>query len=599
MVKEVQKRKINKEEEIHISSSDSSSGDEKELMLKNPLKWWSLQGKRNPTETKRITLPSTIKLIYVTLAFVPRLALYGLVFALGQCCRAVAKLFCSSVGAPHLANKRILYISDYMPPQVHGIALRVSQYTKYLRSNGHEVHVYTCCVESRARTSFDHPTLPFVANPFNSGNQISYTAGIKLAWALGAESWDIVHVFYPNALGLFVLPACRWRGIASYCSHHVAMDDYANRYLQIPGSPLLQRIMFLLYNFLYDACYRWPASYWGDVNASMTQTFVKRHLPLAAKYSHVATIGSGVDTQRFQRRIPTNPDLLWLWCDSQCASEREALCKRIGAPTNAIIWLMVQRLAPEKDIHIALDALASLAQQRKKMNKELDVWLVIAGDGPAREGLEKRAEQLFTNDKNAPGRVTFLGAVPNARLPSLYRAANVFLTCSRSETFGLTVTEALACGACVALPRCPVFDELYGHVLPESWRYDADDKCGGHLALIDAAQAAASIEASAWLEANPIDASWSAAAQDLDRQYDQAVKRGKTKYTSLRSYVQKRLIHLGRASLLLVAFYFVLSYYWRNIYCAAQCRIFLPSLPKPVRALCILTFIIALEWCHC
>lgn len=548
---------------------------------------------RERSDAKRITLPSLIILVYVSLAFLPRLALYGCIFVVGQLCRAVAKVVCHSVGAPHAANKRVLIITDYMPPQCHGIALRVSQYTKHLRAAGHEVHVYTCCVESRACTSFDHPTLPFVSNPFNSGNQISYSVGVKLAWALGAESWDIVHIFYPNMLGLFVLPACRWRGIASYCSHHVDMDYYARKYVQIDGWPILERVARFVVFTLYDACYRLPATFWGDVNASMTKIFVEKHLPAAVKHSYVATIGSGVDTMRFNRgdhRSDTNGGL----------SERESLLLRIGAPHGAKIWLMVQRLAPEKDTHIAIEALALLAT---RCRDSTDIpFLVIAGDGPARDSLERRAEALFAANGSVE-RVHFLGAVPNAQLAALYRAADVFVTCSCSETFGLTVTEALACGSCVALPKCAVFDELYGDVLPANWRYNPDDPCGAPAALLDAIEAASSTSATNWLRENPVEVSWEAAARDLDDQYTQAVKRGRTKYSTGRQYLQKRLIHLGRAFLLAVSLYYVLSFYYRKMFCTDDviyfCHAFFPTVPRPVRIVALFTSIIALEWAHC
>ena len=41
------------------------------------------------------------------------------------------------------------------------------------------------------------------------------------------------------------------------------------------------------------------------------------------------------------------------------------------------------------------------------------------------------------------------------------RAADLFVTCSTSETYGLTVLEALACGTPAVLPHCGVFDELW------------------------------------------------------------------------------------------------------------------------------------------
>ena len=74
--------------------------------------------------------------------------------------------------------------------------------------------------------------------------------------------------------------------------------------------------------------------------------------------------------------------------------------------------------------------------------------------------------------------VTFTGNVKNDRLPPLYRAADAFVTCSTSETFGLTVLEALACGTPAVLPHCSVFDELWEARLPAEWMYNHGEAAG-------------------------------------------------------------------------------------------------------------------------
>ena len=68
--------------------------------------------------------------------------------------------------------------------------------------------------------------------------------------------------------------------------------------------------------------------------------------------------------------------------------------------------------------------------------------------------------------------MTFVGNLSQTALPPLYRAADVFVTCSTSETYGLTVLEALACGTPVVLPHCGVFDELWDeHDGRAAWFY--------------------------------------------------------------------------------------------------------------------------------
>ena len=64
---------------------------------------------------------------------------------------------------------------------------------------------------------------------------------------------------------------------------------------------------------------------------------------------------------------------------------------------------------------------------------------VVVGDGPARAELEQR----FTD-------AHFLGALSGRALAGAYAGADVFVFPSRTDTFGLVMIEALACGTPVA-----------------------------------------------------------------------------------------------------------------------------------------------------
>lgn len=65
---------------------------------------------------------------------------------------------------------------------------------------------------------------------------------------------------------------------------------------------------------------------------------------------------------------------------------------------------------------------------------------VVAGDGDDRQRLEAVAAEL------APGVVRFLGFVPDADLPDLYRLADLYVMPSTEEGFGIVYLEAAACG---------------------------------------------------------------------------------------------------------------------------------------------------------
>lgn len=84
---------------------------------------------------------------------------------------------------------------------------------------------------------------------------------------------------------------------------------------------------------------------------------------------------------------------------------------------------------------------------RVSVEKNIDAFLqldlpgskVVAGDGPALAALRRRH-----------GDVLFLGMQDGEQLARLYSAADVFVFPSRTDTFGLVLLEALACGLPVA-----------------------------------------------------------------------------------------------------------------------------------------------------
>jgi glycosyltransferase involved in cell wall biosynthesis len=95
-----------------------------------------------------------------------------------------------------------------------------------------------------------------------------------------------------------------------------------------------------------------------------------------------------------------------------------------------------RRLVPRMGIDVLLDAWQSFARSRD------DVLLVVAGEGPERERLEKRVEELAIANT-----VRFTGALTDEELVAHYQAADVCVVPSLAlEGFGLVVLESLACG---------------------------------------------------------------------------------------------------------------------------------------------------------
>ena len=87
--------------------------------------------------------------------------------------------------------------------------------------------------------------------------------------------------------------------------------------------------------------------------------------------------------------------------------------------------------------------------------KNTDATLVLGGSGHQTEHLRMFTELLGLSD-----RIKFAGYIAEENLGDYYAAADVFISPSRAEPFGLTITEALAAGAQVVATPSGVRETL-------------------------------------------------------------------------------------------------------------------------------------------
>ncbi|HEX5504928.1 MAG TPA: glycosyltransferase [Thermomicrobiales bacterium] len=108
---------------------------------------------------------------------------------------------------------------------------------------------------------------------------------------------------------------------------------------------------------------------------------------------------------------------------------------RWGIRDDQTTLLTVNQLHPRKRLDLCLRAVTAARAQG------VAARALIAGDGAARGELEALARAL-----GLAGAVTFCGFVPDADLPALYAACDIYLHTGRAESFGLSVLEAAASG---------------------------------------------------------------------------------------------------------------------------------------------------------
>lgn len=111
------------------------------------------------------------------------------------------------------------------------------------------------------------------------------------------------------------------------------------------------------------------------------------------------------------------------------------------APSELSI-LYAGRIQPLKGLELAVRALEQLVPS---LGEEVSLTIVGGASGPS--GVAE-IERLVTlaDALGFGGRVVLVGPQRHDRLPTYYRAADVLVMCSHSESFGLTALEAHACG---------------------------------------------------------------------------------------------------------------------------------------------------------
>jgi D-inositol-3-phosphate glycosyltransferase len=121
--------------------------------------------------------------------------------------------------------------------------------------------------------------------------------------------------------------------------------------------------------------------------------------------------------------------------------DRPQARRALGLPAEGPLLLFVGRIQPLKGVEVAVRALAALGSRHR------DAHLVIVGgpSGPRGQAEVDRLRALVASE-GLHDRVRFIAPVPHELLSTYYRAADVCLVPSRSESFGLVALEAAACG---------------------------------------------------------------------------------------------------------------------------------------------------------
>jgi glycosyltransferase involved in cell wall biosynthesis len=311
-----------------------------------------------------------------------------------------------------------LFTNNYLP-FTGGVTIAVETLRGGLEERGHEVWIFAPEFPARPageRRVVRYPSIPAPTYPEFS---LAIPWSSRIAERVRALDVDLFHAHHPFLLGPTARRLADRLGRPLVFTYHTRYEKYAH-YVPLTRA-LVER-----------AAVRLSTRFANRADAVIAPgTVIRDELRSRGVRSRIAVVPTGIDLERFR------------------PGDGAGARRRLGLSADDPVLLYVGRLDREKSVGRILAAFERLAGTIRR------AWLVVVGHGTEAGRLREIARASRVGD-----RVRFLGVRPHAEVADCYRAADLFLFASETETQGLVLAEAAACGLPAVAVSAPGCDEV-------------------------------------------------------------------------------------------------------------------------------------------
>jgi len=234
---------------------------------------------------------------------------------------------------------------------------------------------------------------------------------------------DIIHVHHPFWMGRKGYYMAKKMDIPLVYTYHTRLELYAH-YVPLPGVLFRNLISHYMVRRFANRC-----------DGVVVPTYsAEEYLRAVGVKTHITVLPTGIDFKKFE---------------SIDKSEAEKIRSRYVSDDKYLL-ITVSRLGKEKNLDFLLDTIA-FAKERA----DFDFKLVMLGEGPYRDELEKKIDDL-----NLRKTVFLTGVVEPDDMGYYYSAADLFVFASKSETQGMVILEAMSAGLPVLTVRSSGIDDV-------------------------------------------------------------------------------------------------------------------------------------------
>lgn len=311
--------------------------------------------------------------------------------------------------------------TDTYFPQVSGVATSIKTLKNELERQGNQVYIFTTTDPHVDKDTYEQNIFRFSSIPF-----ISFTdrriavRGLFQAYEIAKElNLDIVHTQTEFSMGMIGKFVAKNLNIPVVHTYHTMYEDYLH---YVANGKLLKPVHVKEGTLAF--CY-----HLSGVIAPSDRVLDK--LTDYGVKSDIRIIPTGIDVDMYAEEIKTD------------------IRQEYHISEETPLMLSISRLAYEKNISEVIDYLPKILEQVP------NAMLMIVGDGPAKDDLISQTKALQLNDH-----VIFTGEVENDHVNAFYRACDVLVSTSKSESQGLTYIEAMAAGLPVVVSASDYTDSL-------------------------------------------------------------------------------------------------------------------------------------------
>ena len=325
------------------------------------------------------------------------------------------------------AQKKVAMFTDTFD-EVNGVAIVVKQMAEEAKRAGAEMYIVKSGSGATSRNGnvFHFESVADVSLPEYPETKLRFPSLLDILDWCEKEEFTSIHAATPGTMGLVALLAAKILHLPFVGTYHTEITDYV-RYLT--GSDSMARLAAKYIHWFYELM---------DVVFAPSSASRDNLATHGVEPDRVHFIPWGVDTELFN----TDKRDIHFW-DSFDVDGKIKL-------------LYAGRISKEKDLDVLADVFIEICGERD------DLTLVLAGDGPFREELQKRLE---------PYPAVFLGYIEHQKLATVYASSDLFVFPSTTDTFGNVIIEAQACGLPVIVsdkggPKENVIDGETGFITP-------------------------------------------------------------------------------------------------------------------------------------